>query len=77
MLRPVRHGRLKPVVAHRRQRSLIAEYGEQGEVPCEIRTLSATEATAMRTAENGQREDRSVIADAELAARVRGVAQPL
>lgn len=73
VLRPRDNGRLQLVVGNRRYRALVEEYGPQVPVNSEIRVLTDAEATAMMAAENNQREDPSVIEDAELAARMLGV----
>lgn len=72
VLRPREQGRFQLIVGNRRLRALVAEFGEQVEVPSEIRLLSDADATAMMAAENGEREDPSAIEDAELAARMLG-----
>lgn len=73
VLRPRDNGRLQLVVGNRRYRALVEEYGPQVPVNSEIRVLTDAEATAMMAAENNQREDPSIIEDAELAARMLGV----
>ena len=73
VLRPREGGRFQLIVGNRRLRAMVAEFGEQVEVPSEIRILGDADATAMMAAENGEREDPSAIEDAELAARMLGV----
>ena len=73
ILRPRDNGRLQLVVGNRRYRSLVEEYGPKAIVNSEIRILSDEEATAMMASENQNREDPSVIEDAELASRMLGV----
>lgn len=73
VLRPREGGRFQLIVGNRRLRAMVAEFGEQVEVPSEIRILNDADATAMMAAENGERDDPSAIEDAELAARMLGV----
>ncbi|MEJ8838158.1 PRTRC system ParB family protein [Ramlibacter sp. AN1133] len=73
IIRPRDNGRFQLVVGNRRYRAFVAEFGREAPVKSEIRILSDLEATAMMAAENGEREDPSVIEDAELASRMLGV----
>jgi ParB family chromosome partitioning protein len=73
IVRPRDNGRFQLIVGHRRYRAFVAEFGAEAPVRSEIRILSDVEATAMMAAENGEREDPSVIEDAELASRMLGV----
>jgi ParB family chromosome partitioning protein len=73
ILRPRDNGRFQLIVGNRRYRAFVAEFGQEAPVKSEIRILSDVEATAMMAAENGEREDPSVIEDAELASRMLGV----
>jgi ParB family chromosome partitioning protein len=73
ILRPRDNGRFQLIVGNRRYRAFVAEFGQDAPVKSEIRILSDVEATAMMAAENGEREDPSVIEDAELASRMLGV----
>jgi len=73
IVRPRDNGRFQLVVGNRRFRAVVAEFGQEAPVRSEIRLLSDVEATAMMAAENGEREDPSVIEDAELASRMLGV----
>lgn len=73
IVRPRDNGRFQLVVGNRRYRAFVAEFGQEAAVKSEVRLLSDAEATAMMAAENGEREDPSIIEDAELAARMLGV----
>ena len=73
IVRPRDNGRFQLVVGNRRYRAFVAEFGQQAAVKSEVRLLSDAEATAMMAAENGEREDPSIIEDAELASRMLGV----
>lgn len=73
VVRPRENGRFQLIVGNRRYRAFVAEFGQEAAVKSEIRILSDAEATAMMAAENGEREDPSVIEDAELASRMLGV----
>lgn len=72
-IRPRDNGRFQLVVGNRRFRAFVAAFGPDAPIQSEIRILSDQEATEMMAAENGQREDPSVIEDAELAARMVGL----
>lgn len=73
IVRPRDNGRFQLVVGNRRYRAFVAEFGQEAAVKSEVRLLSDAEATAMMAAENGEREDPSIIEDAELASRMLGV----
>lgn len=73
VIRPRDNGRFQLVVGNRRYRAFVAVFGAQETIKSEIRLLSDAEATAMMAAENGEREDPSVVEDAELASRMLGV----
>ena len=73
VIRPRENGRFQLVVGNRRYRAFVAEFGTQETIKSEIRLLSDAEATAMMAAENGERDDPSIIEDAELASRMLGV----
>lgn len=72
-IRPRDNGRFQLVVGNRRFRAFVAAFGSEAPIQSEIRILSDQEATEMMAAENGNREDPSVIEDAELAARMVGL----
>lgn len=61
------------IAGGRRYRAYVAEFGEQAEIPAIVRVLTDAEATAAMIAENNEREDPSVIEDAEGAARMLGL----
>jgi len=61
------------IAGGRRYRAYVAEFGEQSEIPAIVRVLTDAEATAAMIAENNEREDPSVIEDAEGAARMLGL----
>lgn len=73
IVRPRDNGRLQLIVGNRRYRVLVEEFGPKVPVNAEVRILSDEEATAMMASENQNREDPSVIEDAELASRMVGV----
>jgi len=77
------HGLIQPVTVRqsdsgdyqliaggRRLRAYVAEFGQEAAIPAIVRILSDAEATAAMIAENNEREDPSVIEDAEGAARM-------
>lgn len=57
----------------RRFKAFVEEFGPQSEIKAEIRVMTDAEATAAMLAENNEREDPSVIEDAEGAARMLGL----
>lgn len=57
----------------RRFKAFVQAHGPEAEIPSLIRILTDAEATAIMMSENGQREDPSVIEDAEGAARMLGL----
>lgn len=61
------------IAGGRRYRAYVAEFGEQSEIPAIVRVLTDAEATAAMIAENNEREDPSIIEDAEGAARMLGL----
>lgn len=61
------------IAGGRRYRAYVAEFGEQAEIPAIVRVLSDAEATAAMIAENNERENPSIIEDAEGAARMLGL----
>lgn len=72
-IRPRENGRFQLVVGNRRYRAFVDAFGAEAPIQSEIRILTDQEATGMMAAENHQREDPSVIEDAELAARMVGL----
>ena len=72
-IRPRENGRFQLVVGNRRYRAFVDAFGAEAPIQSEIRILTDQEATEMMAAENHQREDPSVIEDAELAARMVGL----
>lgn len=75
VVRPRDNGRFQLVVGNRRYRAFIAEFGTEAPIKSEIRMLTDEEATGMMAAENGERDDPSIIEDAELASRMLGIAK--
>lgn len=73
VVRALENDRFQLVVGNRRYRAFVEEFGTEALIKAEIRTLNDEEATAMMMAENGEREDPSVIEDAEGAARMVGL----
>ena len=61
------------IAGGRRFKAFVEEFGPQSEIKAEIRVMSDAEATAAMLAENNEREDPSVIEDAEGAARMLGL----
>lgn len=61
------------IVGGRRFKAYVAAYGTEAEIPADVRVLTDAEATALMMSENAQREDPSVIEDAEGAARMLGL----
>ena len=59
------------IAGGRRFKAFVEEFGPQSEIKAEIRVMTDAEATAAMLAENNEREDPSVIEDAEGAARCR------
>ena len=57
----------------RRYKAYIAAFGEEAEIPTIVKVLTDVEATALMMAENQERENPSVIEDAEGAARMLGL----
>jgi ParB family chromosome partitioning protein len=57
----------------RRFKAFVQAFGAEAEIPSLIRILTDAEATAIMMSENGQREDPSVIEDAEGSARMLGL----
>lgn len=61
------------IAGGRRFKAFVEEFGPQSEIKAEIRVMTDAEATAAMLAENNEREDPSVIEDAEGAARMLGL----
>lgn len=61
------------IVGGRRFKAYPIAFGEESSIPAFVRVLTDAEATAMMMAENGDREDPSIIEDAEGAARMLGL----
>lgn len=61
------------IAGGRRYRAFVEEFGEQAEIKAEVRVMTDAEATAAMLAENNEREDPSIIEDAEGAARMMGL----
>lgn len=61
------------IAGGRRFKAFVEEFGPQSEIKAEIRVMIDAEATAAMLAENNEREDPSVIEDAEGAARMLGL----
>jgi ParB family chromosome partitioning protein len=61
------------IVGGRRFKAYPMAFGEESSIPAFVRVLTDAEATAMMMAENGDREDPSIIEDAEGAARMLGL----
>jgi ParB family transcriptional regulator, chromosome partitioning protein len=71
-LRTLESGRFQLIVGGRRFRGFREEFGIDAEIRARARKMSDAEAMGLMMAENGQREDPSVIEDAEGAARMLG-----
>lgn len=72
-IRPLDNGRYQLIVGGRRFRAWKEEFGLESLIRAKVKVLSDAEATAMMMAENNEREDPSVIEDAEGAARMLGL----
>jgi PRTRC genetic system ParB family protein len=72
ILRILDNGRFQLIVGGRRHHGFGEEFGPDAEIRSQARHMTDAEATALMMAENGQREDPSVIEDAEGAARMLG-----
>ena len=73
ILRARDNGRFQLVAGNRRYRAFVEAFGNEAMIGSDIKILSDEEATAMMAAENQEREDPSVVEDAELAARMVGL----
>lgn len=73
ILRQLDNGRFQLIVGGRRYRAWIEEFGIDSEILAKVKVLTDAEATAMMMSENKNREDPSVIEDAEGAARMLGL----
>ena len=72
LLRILDNGRFQLIAGGRRTRQFREEWGDEAEIRARARRMTDVEATALMMAENGGREDPSVIEDAEGAARMLG-----
>lgn len=72
-LRRLDNGRFQLIVGGRRFRAWKEEFGTDSVIKAKVKVLTDAEATAMMMAENNEREDPSVIEDAEGAARMLGL----
>lgn len=61
------------IAGGRRYRAFVEEFGEQSAIKAEVRVMTDAEATAAMLAENNEREDPSIIEDAEGASRMLGL----
>ena len=61
------------IAGGRRFRAVVEEFGPQATIKAEVRTMTDAEATAAMLAENNEREDPSIIEDAEGASRMLGL----
>jgi len=66
-------GRYQLLVGNRRFKAVVAEFGPDATIKAKVRQLTDAEAMALMMSENGEREDPSVIEDAEGAARMLGL----
>ncbi len=73
IVRMLDNGRYQLIVGGRRYRGWKEEFGIDSEIRCKVKKLTDAEATAMMMSENKNREDPSVIEDAEGAARMLGL----
>lgn len=73
IVRKLDNGRFQLIVGGRRFKAYVMAFGLEEAIPAEIKVLTDTQATTIMMSENGQRQDPSVIEDAEGAARMLGL----
>jgi ParB family transcriptional regulator, chromosome partitioning protein len=61
------------IAGGRRFKAVVAEFGPEATIKAEVKVMTDAEATAAMLAENNEREDPSVIEDAEGASRMLGL----
>jgi ParB family chromosome partitioning protein len=72
IVRPLDNGRFQLLVGGYRYKSWSGKFGAESDIRANVRTLTDEQALALMMAENSDREDPSVIEDAEGAARMLG-----
>lgn len=73
IVRQLPNGRYQLLVGNRRFKAVVAEFGPEASIKAKVRQVTDAEAMALMMSENGERDDPSVIEDAEGAARMLGM----
>lgn len=72
-VRSLDDGRYQLIAGGRRLKAYVSAFGPDAQIPAIVRVLTDEEATSAMLAENNEREDPSIIEDAEGAARMLGL----
>lgn len=73
VLRQLEDGNFQLIAGGRRFKAVVEEFGKDATIRADVHVMTDAEATAAMLAENGEREDPSIIEDAEGASRMLGL----
>ncbi|QHE89378.1 PRTRC system ParB family protein [Hydrogenophaga sp. BPS33] len=73
VLRQLADDSFQLIAGGRRFKAVVAEFGPEAKIKAEVKVMTDAEATAAMLAENNEREDPSIIEDAEGASRMLGL----